>query len=75
MYQHYMNCFCKDRYFDPLPGFIDVELLTCQGAHPDTGAPVLALLPSPGLPYAVPTCYIKPCTPEQRAVYDKLLKE
>jgi hypothetical protein len=75
MYDNYMNCFCKDRYFEPLPGFIDIEILTGATADPDTGAAVLGILPAPGKPFAVPTCFLRPCTPGHLEIFQKLQKD
>ena len=75
MYDHYMNCFCKDRYFEPLPGFIDVDILTGPGTDPERGAQILSLNTVPGKPYAVPICHLKACTPDQLDILANLQKD
>jgi hypothetical protein len=58
-----------ERYFERLPGLIDVKVLTTfhAGEQPH--------LLEPSLPAAFPICHLKKCTEDQLKIYSSLMEE
>lgn len=70
--EHHMNGFCNERYFERLPGYIDVSVLTGL-EYADNGASRPTLL-SAVHNISVPVCRLEPLNEMQRATYQSMVE-
>ena len=61
--------FCMDRYFERLPGLVDVKVLTTYNAGEQPS------LLDPAQPSAYPICHLKKLTEEQLSLYSSLMEQ
>jgi hypothetical protein len=62
-----LSDFCTDRYFERLPGFIDVKILTTEGTNAEKGHFL-----DPPMPSAYPICHLKPLSEDKLAIFAEL---